>query len=191
MIFTEVNIVATPKSAKRTVKVKPVQKKTTAKSPAAPPSPERKELTGLLNQLDTAEINWLITQAKTMIYNRKVEEVNRAAQDLVESKQRSRSDKKVSPPGPAQSEVDIVQAGSPKNYNILMGNARLFINLDELKALVRIAHSATDPGDGGGRLFRWFKRERNDVLIDAGLSSPTDSRLRRLYEILKDRFTSG
>ncbi len=87
--------------------------------------------------------------------------------------------------------IDIVQTGSKKSFNILLGNARLFINLEELKALVKIAAAANDSGDGSGRLYRWFSKERSDILKDGGIGSPADKSLRVIYSILKDRCTVG
>jgi hypothetical protein len=161
------------KTVKRTVSVKkkghPSQKGPT------------KELHELLDQLDDKEVAWLVTQAQTMLYNRKVNEVNEAAKKLAESKKRIT-------PVSAPDIVDIVQAGSGKSFNIVMGNARLFLNLDELKALVRIAQATDNAGDASGRMYRWFDRERRDIIIDASLSGPGDPRLIRVYSLLREKF---
>lgn len=183
MISAEDNTMARKKTTKKIVTVK----KTAGKSPAA--NKEKGELITLLDQLNREEINWLITQAKTMVYNQKVDEVNKAAHVLLESKKRSGSKKSKSKPTPAPDAVDIVQAGGPKNFNILLGNTRLFLNLNELKSMVKIAEAANNPGDGAGRLFRWCRRERNDILIDGGIAGPSDPRLRLIFKILKDRYT--
>ena len=161
------------KTVKRTVSVKkkgyPSQKGPT------------KELHELLDQLDDKEVAWLVTQAQTMLYNRKVDEVNKAAKNLAESK-------KHITPSAAPDNVDIVQAGSGKSFNIVMGNARLFLNLEELKALVRIAQATDDAGNASGRMYRWFDRERRDIIIDASLSGPGDARLARVYYLLREKF---
>ncbi len=195
MISGEVSHMARKKTTRKTVTVKkaagkspdgkPIQKK------AAPIKSSRNELITLLDQLNGEEINWLITQAKTMVYNQKVDEVNKAAQNLVDSKKRSGPIKSKPKPSPAPEKVDIVQAGGPKNFNILLGNARLFLNLNELKSMVKIAEAADNPGDAAGRLFRWCRKERNDILIDGGIAGPSDSRLRLIFKILKDRYTVG
>jgi|GEM_PF-2000941 len=157
-------------------------------------SREEAELTAILAELNRDEINWLITQAKTMVYNHKVEEVNRAGRNLAESKKLS-AEPVVQKTGSSQSgsteTIDIVQAGGPKSFNIITGNARLFLNLEELKAMVKIAGAAVDTGDGAGRLYRWCRRERNDILIDGGITGPADKRLKKLFSILRDRFTLG
>lgn len=172
---------------------KTTKKTVTTRKPAAKPksaqkkqsqNPAKLEFISILDDLNQDEINWLVTQAKTMLYNHKVEEVNKAAQNLADSKKKSKNT-------PASPTVDIVQAGNNKNFNILLGNSRLFLNLQELKALVKIADAADDSGDGAGRLYRWFSRERSDILKDGGIVSPADKRLKVICSILKDRFTVG
>lgn len=184
-MLREVTAVAKKKITRKTVKVKPISGK------SAEQFPERKELVTLLEQLSREEISWLITQSKTMIYNHKVDEVNTAAKDLQESRKKAAIPKKVPKSSPGKETVDIVQAGGPKNFNILMGNARLFINLNELKALVKIAEAANDAGDGAGRLYRWFHKERNDILIDGSITGPADPRLFLVYKIIRERYTVG
>ena len=191
MISAEDNSMARKKTTKKTVAVKKTAGKPAAKRAGSAANKEKGELITLLDQLNRDEINWLITQAKTMVYNQKVDEVNIAAQVLLESKKRSGSKKSKPKSAPAPDTVDIVQAGGPKNFNILLGNARLFLNLNEIKSLVKIAEAADNPGDGAGRLFRWCRRERNDILIDGGIAGPSDPRLRMIFKILKDRYTVG
>jgi len=179
---------------------KTTKKTITTRKPAAKPKASQKkpvqnkakaELSAILDELAADEINWLITQAKTMLYNHKVEEVNKAAQNLADSKNKSKSKPASSDNSHPENMIDIVQTGSKKSFNILLGNARLFINLEELKALVKIAAAANDSGDGSGRLYRWFSKERSDILKDGGIGSPADKSLRVIYSILKDRFTVG
>ena len=184
MMLREVTVMAVKKkTTKRTVTVKPSQGKKTSGSP------EKSELILLLDQLNRDEINWLVTQAKTIVYNHKIDDVNAAAKDLVESKKRTTVPIKKTKASSNHDFVDIIQAGGPKNYNIVVGNARLFININELKSMVKITQAADDAGDGAGRLFRWCRRERNDMLIDSGISNPTDLRLQEIYKIIKDRYT--
>lgn len=184
-MLREVTAVAKKKITKKTVTVKPRSGKTAAVVP------EKKELVALLDQLSRDEISWLITQSKTMIYNQKVDEVNSAAKDLQDSRKKTAVPKKTQKSSPGNEAVDIVQAGGPRNFNILMGNARLFINLNELKALVKISEAAHDGGDGAGRLYRWFHKERNDILIDGSITGPADPRLYLIFKIIRERYTVG
>ena len=168
-------------------KTKGTRKTVTVRTKTTPKGP-RKELLALLDDLGDEEVAWLVTQARTMVYNHKVDEVNQAARDLADSRRKSAGtgDRKAAP---APTAVDIVQSGGPKTFNIVMGQAHLFINLAELKALVKIAQSAEDAGDGAGRLYRWCDRERRDIINDGGLSGPKDPRLAQLHQILRDRYT--
>ena len=185
---------ASPKTAKSSGKADGEKKsrsssagKAGAKEAAGGP---RKELTALLDQLGSDEIHWLLKQVKTMLYNKKVVELNQAAKDLAETKStapKAAGRQKT----PSEPSVDIVQAGGPKNFNIIMGSSHLFLNLGELKELVRIAQAADNAGDGAARLYRWCGRERSDMINDAGLSGPGDARLGLLYGILKERYSVG
>ena len=171
---------------KKTVKKTITTRKNNPKSKSPAQNKAKTELISILDGLSQDEINWLITQANIMVYNHKIEDVNKAAQTLNDSKKQLKPSKK-----PSVKTVDIVQAGGAKNFNILLGNARLFLNLNELKSLVKIAAAVDNPKDGAGRLFRWFSKERNDILIDGGITGPGDNKLRLIYLILKEKFTVG
>ena len=183
MIISEVRFMAKKKTIRKKVTVKPAAPR---KGAVAGP---KGELIGMLEQLNNNDIKWLITQAKTMIYNQKVDAVNEAARELLESKKRTGSETREKKTKTEVQTVDIIQAGSPKNFNILLGNARLFINLKELKSMVKIAEAADDAGDGAGRLFRWCSRERKDIILDGSIAGPGDPRLRIIHKILRDRYT--
>jgi len=172
---------------KKTTKKTVTSRKSNPKPKKKPTAnPVNAELIAILNELEQSEVKWLINQAKTMVYNHKVEEVNKAAKDLAGNTRNTGSTEKK-----PSNTVDIVQTGGAKSFNILMGNARLFLNLQELKAMVKIAAATEDAGDGAGRLYRWCRKERNDILIDGGISNPGDNRLKNIYSILRENFTVG
>ncbi len=155
------------------IKSKPAS---TAKS-----STDRSELNKLLKELNEKEIKWVLAQVKTIIHNHKVAEINAAAHDLQKNKT----------PAPKPTGVDVVQVGNTKNFNILWDNARLFLNLAELKSLVKIAQSVSDNTDGAGRIYRWFQRERKDIIIAGNISGPGDAHLKKLVTILKEKFSAN
>ncbi len=173
---------ASGKTTPKTTAAKKTSSQETAKGPKG-------ELIGLLENLEAEEISWLITQVKTMMYNKKVVELNKAAVDLANSKKGTATTSGGQAPAKAPDVVDIVQAGSPKNFNIVMGNAHLFLNLGELKDMVRIAQTAGNPDDGAARLYAWCRKERTDMINDAGLSGPKDPRLNRLCILLRERYS--
>ncbi len=171
-------------SSARTVSTK---KSTSKKGP-------KEELVALLKEMDNKEISWLLTQAHTIIYNKKVNEVNKAARNLVEAKNRTgtkaKTGKGSSKPA-APPKIDIEQAGSSSNFNIIAGNTRLFLNLTELKSMVKIAQANKSAKTGTNALYRWMRRERQDMINDACFSGPGDPQLAEIYTILKDRYTTG
>ncbi len=150
------------------------------------------ELNLLLEELSHEEINWLISQARTMIYNHKVEEVNKAAQELAETKKRAsaparQSRKKVEP----ADSVSIEPTGNGRSFVAILGTKRLFVTLNELKDLVKHAQATDDMAAASKRLFAWMERERRDMVNDAGITGPTDPRLAMMIDILRNQFTVG
>ena len=156
-------------------------------------NPERDELISLLSDFNGEEITWLLTQARTIIYNHKVEEVNKAAKNLVDVKGRkTKSGDNNTKGGNTEPElVSIEPTGNGKSFVIIMGIKRLFVSLKELKELVKLTQVTDDPTDASKRLFAWMNRERSDMVIDAGITGPGDPRLPPLFRILRDKFTVG
>ena len=151
------------------------------------------ELNSLLAELSGEEISWLITQARTMIYNHKVEEVNKAAVELAETKKKTSkgTGKSGKSAKSGSGAVDVEPTGNGKSFVIIMGGKRLFVSLSELKTLVRFTQVTDDPADGSKRIFGWMGRERTDMINDAAVSGPGDPRLPLLFGVLRDKFTVG
>lgn len=199
---------AVKKTVKRTVTTRSAEKPTTArkssggtgkKKPAKSAAKAKKtpgpadELKAMLPQLSPDEITWLITQARTMIYNHKVEEVNKAGQDLVETRKRKKSSssgktsKKVRTPDP----ISIEPTGNGRSFVLIMGGKRLFLSLKELKDLVKLTQVTDDASNASRRIYAWMERERMDMVNDAAVSGPGDARLAVVFDILREKFTVG
>ncbi len=69
-------------------------------------------------------------------------------------------------------------------FNIVVRGTSVFFNIDELRALTRLCHAASNPVDGSRRLITWFRRERGDFLKDCGIESASDPSLKRLHDII-------
>ncbi len=160
-----------------------------------------KELKGLIDEIPEEGLQFLIDQANTLIYNMKVDEVNRAAERLQESRKKS-AEVKASPKGAGgktkasgktgadEEPLVWVEQGSKRSSMFLViNNTRKIMDPDEeMLPLVRIAHTAKSKQAGKGQLFRWLDRERDDVVIDAGLE-PDHPAMGELYDYLKKHFS--
>jgi len=58
----------------------------------------------------------------------------------------------------------------------------------EITKIVRIGYKAADQKEGAARLFTWFKANRDDVILDAGLSTHHPD-FQELYTYLKNNFS--
>ena len=61
----------------------------------------------------------------------------------------------------------------------------------EIKTIYEIARSADSPKDGAYRLYRWFKKERSDVLLDGSISDRNSPVLILIYQELLDTFMTS
>jgi hypothetical protein len=156
-----------------------------------------KELKGLIDEIPEEGLQFLIDQANTIIYNMKVDEVNRAAERLQASRKKSAGGKagasKKGAGGKAgggeEPLVWVEQGSKGSSMFLVINNTRKIMDPDEeMLPLVRIAHKAKSKQAGKGQLFKWLDRERDDVVIDAGLE-PDHPAMGELYDYLKKHFS--
>ncbi|MBN2875589.1 MAG: hypothetical protein JXM71_10885, partial [Spirochaetales bacterium] len=74
-------------------------------------------------------------------------------------------------------------------YDLVCDGAWKMFTAGEMTAMVRITSSGDPESQVAGRLHRWLKNERSDVLNDLGLSEPTGRRLIELVALLRRTFT--
>jgi hypothetical protein len=153
------------------------------KSKEDPRSALTAELTALLPDIDEEGLAFLINQATTLIYNSKVEELNRSRERAEKlSGSSGRAAKKDSAPS-----VTITRSGRKGGFFLEIDRVRSILDEDELMDLVRIAHAAEDERDGAQRLFRRIEKDRDEIILDSGLS-PGGEKTRALYRCLKENF---
>ena len=152
------------------------------------------ELKSLIDEIPEEGLQFLIDQANTIIYNTKIDEVNRAAERLQGSRRKSAeaktSGKARGKAGTGDEPLVWVEQGSRgSSMFLVINNTRKIIDPDEeMLPLVRIAHTAKSKKAGREQLFRWLDRERDDVVIDAGLESDHPA-MGKLYDYLKKHFS--
>jgi hypothetical protein len=135
------------------------------------------ELTDMIKDIDEDGLIFLIKQANVLLYNKRVEEINRKIE-------RSVSEKKGR--GKVQQtedySVDIEESGDGQFFYIILNYNRIFFTLDEMRKIIKICHASEDEVDASQRLYNWFTRNRKDFLIDAQVGSSKSPFLANLYD---------
>jgi len=163
----------------------------------------RKELVGLAESIDSEGLRFLINQAQILLHNRQVKKINKELQKLSAIDQKINKSSRAGDAGKAAGKeagkaagktagipvsVDIEESGS--NFILIMKSSRKFLSLKEMRSLVRVCQAAESSSAAGPRLYRWFSRNRTDVLSDGQISGPADPQFRGIYELITDRYTT-
>ena len=148
------------------------------------------ELKGLIKEIDQEGLLFLIKQANTLIYNQRIEKLNREAEEARVDQPRADT-----AAGGAEKQEVVerdgirVERGSfGRSFILDIGGMRKTFAEAELLGLVRAGRAAEEPGDGAARLYRWLKRNRDDVLLDTGIQGPKNSLLAALWSVLGSTF---
>jgi hypothetical protein len=154
------------------------------------------ELGKIAALLGEEDVDFLLNQARVLVYNSRVERLNeelkgggaapkvRAAAKGAGASARSAEAGKEA----AQSGIEIVEKPESGNFFIVVNNYRILFTRDEMKSLVRICHAAADESDASARLFAWLTRNRKDFLIDGGIGSAKNPYLKSLFRELVSRY---
>ena len=149
-----------------------------------------KELRSLIKDIPEEGLIFLIKQANTILYNMRVDELNKA-QERLDKKRSSPKNK-----GKAASTkintkdktVSIERSSFGRSFVLIIGETRKIMSEEELAKVVRIAFKAEGESEAAERIYTWFKRNRDDVLIDGGLKK-SDPVFKTLYTYLKEHFS--
>lgn len=153
------------------------------------------EVNKLLPQIDEEGLSFLIQQATTLIYNQKVDELNRsrevaartsAPEDEAEEASEGASGRKAEADRPVEV---FFEAGKNQNtYFMDVKGKRAILDQGELMRMVKIAQSADNPRAAQERVYRWLKNNRDDVLFDCGIH-PKDRKIAAICERLQSDFS--
>ena len=154
------------------------------------------ELGTIAAVLGEEDIDFLLNQARVLVYNRRVTQLNEelkgtgAARKVHTTAKGTGASARSSTDGKeaAQSGIEIVEKPESGNFFIVVNNYRILFTRDEMKSLVRICHAAADESDASIRLFTWLTRNRKDFLIDGGIGSAKNPYLQSLFRELVSRY---
>jgi len=142
------------------------------------------EIIEIVEQLDEEGLETLLGAAKAVVTKRKIEIFNREL-NLVAGKAAKRRQEASRP----EYRVSIERT-QDDFFVIQMDQARIFFNIQEMREITGICHSAAgsraaDPRSAGAkRLYKWFEKERSDLLADAGIDSERSLYLSELYDLV-------
>ncbi|MFP4382647.1 MAG: hypothetical protein ACLFSE_01275 [Spirochaetia bacterium] len=144
----------------------------------------RKELFELIGRIDDEDgLRTLIRQSAVIIHNREIDRLNKTLKKTGAS---GPSPRKTVNQKPDPGAVDIEEKDG--SFIIVVNQQRVFFNRQEMRQIAKLCWAADDPKDGAGRLYRWFKRERNDMLQDGMIGSAGHPALTALYTIIRSRY---
>jgi hypothetical protein len=156
-----------------------------------------KELRKLIPKIDEEGLAFLIKQSHTIIYNRHVDEMNRALARV--DRLEKRAAKTVSKEEAAEETRSEASSGSfgvwvedapgGKSFVVVLGATRKILSRVELRKVVAVAKSGSDDAARSEQLYAWFQKHRGDVLFDARIGSRQHPLLAKLARYLRTHYT--
>jgi len=150
-----------------------------------------KELRSLIKDIDEEGLQFLIEQSNVILYNMKVDELNKQAEAVGKSRgsgKKATGTAKSTGGTADEAPVEILSGHFGRGYTLVIGNQRKSMDQAEVFAMVKIAQKAKSKTAATEQLYNWLDRFRDDVIIDCGLK-PKGSRIDALYTKLKEQFT--
>lgn len=151
-----------------------------------------KELTEAIKQVDEEGLIFLIQQAQVLVHNVQVDKINREIVELEQkklSKGKAKSGEQKTGKTPAvPAAVTIDESDNGKAFFLTLGGTRKIMNLEEMRRLVRICHSAETKSDALKQLYTVFARERGDILADAKISGPGSPVIEGLFQAIRSTY---
>ena len=145
------------------------------------------ELRGLIPQLDSEGLAFLVEQARVHLYNMKVDELNKAAMAA-----------DAAAPGPAgrgrgsskaaNDNIRIDGSESGSSYYLHYRNNEVMFSRNEMTHLVKMVNAGGTDLEIRERLYNWFDRERRDVFAVVPIRDKFDDRLKALAALIKKSF---
>ena len=149
------------------------------------------EISNFMCDLDLESLVFLRDQSSVLAYNKKVRERNEEVkeEDKTVHKNTENSKKNSAEKTEKRPLVYIEQIKNKKFFNICIQNEKLFMDYKEIIDILKIANAAGSEQTGSLRLYKWFEKERKDVLVDGHIGSASHPALIMIYNELLDKFT--
>jgi hypothetical protein len=149
-----------------------------------------KDLVKSIPELDDKGLAFIYKQVQVIKHNMEIdkfnEQIEKQNKEILAKKKKN--NKKGSKRDSKKQSALVEVKNSGNNFVIVFNNSRKHFSRDELRKLVNICHISKNQSEGSQMLFRWLKRERSDVLMDAGISGSGSLLLTELRKILKTNY---
>ncbi|WP_455382623.1 hypothetical protein [Salinispira pacifica] len=136
-----------------------------------------KEITALLGKMDEPSLAFIKQQADVIVSAGEYEELRKKTMDALSSLE-GKASAEYAPDSVA------IDRRDDSFFNITVRGKRVFFNIDEMRALTKLCHAASESRDGAKRLLTWFRRERADFLNETGIQGTADPALGKLWETI-------
>jgi hypothetical protein len=135
-----------------------------------------RDIVSIAERLEANNLQALFDAAHALETKGKIEKFNRELNVAADKAARRR--REISAP-----EYRVTIERTKDDFFIIQLDAvRVFFNKQEMREITRHCHAAENARAAARRLFRWFERERSDLLTDAGINSERNPYLLDLYE---------
>ena len=142
-----------------------------------------KELRNAAREVDEEGLLFLLRQAQVLIYNARVEHINKAAEKIQAGKPQQAAG---APEGRAV--VSFEESEGGKTIFLTIGKVRKVLAPEEMRRIVRICYSAETKSEALRQLFTVLARERKDILADALIGNPDNPLLERLFTAVRETY---
>jgi hypothetical protein len=146
------------------------------------------ELKEAIRQTDEEGLLFLLQQAHILAHNARVDRLNEELVEIRQKKTAGRGSAAGRKPPPARSAVNIDEAEGGKAFFLTLGGARKVMDLEEMRRLVRICHTAESKSAALKQIYTVFARERGDILADGGIAGPASPALEGLFDAVRSRY---
>ncbi len=134
------------------------------------------EIVAIAQRIDEAGLETLLNAARAVDMKGKIERFNRELNVVVDKAAQRRREAN------APEYRVLIEKTQDDFFIIQLDAVRVFFNRQEMREITRLCHAARDSTAAARRMFRWFEKERSDLLTDAGINSERNPYLIDLYE---------
>jgi hypothetical protein len=142
-----------------------------------------KELRDAVQEVDEEGLLFLLRQAQTLIYNSRVDRIDKEAEKLKGDAATPGKE----PQGP-RAAVSLQESEGGKTIFLTIGKARKVLTPDEMRMIVRICYGAETKSEALRQLFTVLARERKDILADALIGNPDNPLLAALFTTVRETY---
>lgn len=135
-----------------------------------------REIIGIAQRIDNSGLESLLKTARAVETKGKIERFNRELNVVAATAAQRR--RELSAP---EYRVNIERT-EDDFFVIQFDAARVFFNRREMREITGLCQASRNSADAARRMFRWFEKERSDLLADAGINSAKNPYLIDLYE---------